>query len=212
MARRTKRADRPGIPRGEPGGLSLALALLITVALFGLGACSDPAAEAIHSDLTAIQESLDASDDSGALRGARRALTSHPDSPELQLAAALACIGLKRYGEAADYAEAGLADKPKDAAVVADLQWALGSTHLALYVQLGEDDDWRLANSTLERATSLSGNFRANAAYALVRMQGLGGMGSEVRRDKFGRLFLELEPDGEKADKVRALMAAEGPR
>lgn len=175
-------------------------------------ACSDPAAEDLQLQTTDIAAALEAGDDSAALQMARGALIDHPGDPLLLLGAAEACIGLQRFDEAADYAAKGLPAAEGDATLSADLSWAEGSAHFALYLQLQSPEDWRLANSALERGTSAAGTRRLEAIYSLVRMQGLGGMGSDSRRDKFGRLFLQLEPAGERADKVREIMGSGGSR
>jgi hypothetical protein len=192
---------------GSPPGPWVALLMLAL-----LGACSDPAAEHVQQELTGIKEALAAGDDSAALQLARSVLNDSSGEPIAHLGAAEACIGLERFAEAAEHAEAGLACSPESATLIADLQWAQGAARLALYLQLKAADDWRAANSSLERGTSAAGTHRADAAYALVLMQGLGDMGSDGRRDKFGRLFLQLEPDGERADKVTTLMGGEDSR
>ncbi len=184
----------------------LALGAALALAL----ACGDPAAEARDAALTAARDSLAAGDASDALLTAGRALKEHGADPRLRLAAAEACLALERFDEASDHADEGLVGGDADATTRVDLEWAKGKAHLALFLQLRADDHWRTANSALERGTGSAGTRRADAAYALVRMQGLDGMGGDARREKFGRLFLQLEPDGDRADTVRELLGEGG--
>jgi len=207
-----QRAGNPGCPnrgrhdRGLPSATLRLTGLLSGVLLLLMCACSDSAAESLQQGLESIQEALVAGNDSAALQRARSVLVEHPDSPAALLGAAEACIGLKRFNAAAEYALAGLAGAEQDPALTADLHWARGAASLALYLELQAEADWRTANSSLERGASTMGTHRADAAYALVRMQGLDGMGNDGRRDRFGRMFLQIEPTGERADKVRAII------
>lgn len=190
--------SRPPPRRVWPG-------MLLCASLLALSACGDPAAEGFQLRLDSIQEALAAGENSAALRKARSVLVEQPDSSVAGLGAAQACLGLDRFNEAADYATTGLEHAGQDSTLVADLHWAQGKAFLALYLQLQAEADWRTANSALERGADPAGTHRADAAYALVRMQGLGGLGSDGRRDRFSQMFLKIEPSGARADTVRAL-------
>ncbi len=184
---------------------------LLALALLALGACSDAPAVAEPETYTPLRAALAAGDHSDALHLARRALQQWPEDGRLGLAAAEACLGLKRFSEAAGFAE-GASGSLADAGdaggeLSADLQWAAGKARLALYLQLQGEQDWRAANSALERGAASAGSHRADAAYALIKMQGLGGLGNEQRVQRFGDLFLELEASGERADWVRSRLS-----
>ena len=181
------------------------MGVLLCGFLLVLGSCGDPAAEGFQLRLDAVQDALGAGENSAALGKARSVLVEQPDNAVALLGAARACLGLDRFNEAVEYATAGLEHAGRDPALAADLHWAQGKAFLALYLQLQADADWRAANSALERGTESAGTYRADAAYALFRMQGLGGLGSDGRRDRFGQIFLKLEPSGPRADKVRTI-------
>ena len=186
-------------------GCALAALLAALVA-----ACSDPEAEALaarRAELDAARS--DGTDASGRLHLARDAVSEHGDDPALLLVGAEALLELRRFEEAADWADRGLAGAGEDEDLTADLNWARGSAHFGVFGELQEADAWRSANSDLERATR-AGRHRADAAYLLTRMQGLGGHGSDARREKFGRFFLQLEGQGKRADAVRELLEAGG--
>ena len=196
---------------GAPGpqGLrrvAMALAVLLLASL--ATACSDPVLEARNASLDQIRAALAAGETSDALQLAQSATNDHGRDGRICLAAAEACLEMKRFKNAREWADWGLDTQPVDPDLRAELDWAAGMARLGTFLELREAGAWREANSSLERAT-LAGSRRADAAYALARMQGLDGMGSDQRKARFARAFLQVEAQGERADEMRALLAGE---
>jgi hypothetical protein len=75
--------------------------------------------------------------------------------------------------------------------------------------ELSSQDDWRAANTTLERATA-SGSHRADAAFLLVNLLDLGNHRDDARQLRFARLLVQLEPGGQRTADVRALLEQKG--
>jgi len=195
----------------------IASCLLLCTGLSSWCACDDPAAAGVASHRAALQAALLAGDGSQALhlatagldeaaRAARAAGDTLREDPALLLGAAEACLLLRRFDEAEAWARRGLALPDLEAAHTADLNWVLGKASLGLFLELHDSAAWRVANAALERGAAADGQHRADAAYALMRMQDLDAQGSPERRAKFGRMFLELEPEGERATAARKLL------
>jgi hypothetical protein len=84
-----------------------------------------------------------------------------------------------------------------------------GAALLARFKELNSADDWRAANLALELATT-AGAYRVQAATALAGLQLLGTLGNDERLLKYARLVFQLEPDGESARQLHALLDAKG--
>ena len=175
----------------------------------GLGACGPSAGSQIAERLAEGQAAL-ADDPSAALQIARKALLELGEDPQLALLAATTCIQLGRRGEALTHAEQGLAGErelPED--VAADLAWAQGFALMGRYHDLHAEDDWRAANTTLERATT-AGSHRAEAAFLLAALQDMGQHRDDERQLKYARLLAQLDPDGPRTAELRAVLEKKG--
>jgi len=177
-----------------------------------LSGCTDEAAVQRGALAAEADRALLAGDASAALQRARAAIHDYGTSPELALVAARACLDtdLKRYDEAVEYARKGaelLGDDDPDLA--ADLAWAEGRALMGRYLELRNLSDWRRANSVLEDATE-AGTRRIEAAALLVGLQEMHPEGRESRQLKFARLVVQLAPDSQEAENVRATLAAKG--
>jgi hypothetical protein len=182
---------------------ALVLLLLLLVA-----ACGDPHAQARDAAAAQAQSEL-AADPSAALRTAKAALAEHGADPRLELVAGLAHLQLHETSEAVTQAEAGLSADELPPDLRADLSWVRGAALMARYRELSSADDWRAANLALEHATT-AGAHRVEAATALTFLQVLGNLGNDDRLLKYARLVLQLEPEGESAKQVRALLDSKG--
>ena len=180
----------------------------VLVLLLLLAGCGDPQAEARAAAQRQAESEL-ASDPGAALRTVRAAIAEHGADARLELVAGLACKSLGQTTEQLQHAEAGLAFDEPFTALRADLSWVRGSALMSRYMQLSAGDDWRAANTALEQATT-DGAHRAEAATALVFLQDMGTLGSQERQLKFARLVLQLDPGGEYASKVQALLDKKG--
>jgi len=191
-----------------------AVAPVLALAL-GLGlasGCGPSAADVADQAVQAARAALVRGEDSAALAGARKALSEGADTPALRLVAARACLSLKRWSEAIEQARAGLGPGPRtapDPELAADLSWALGKAALGRFRDLGSQDDWRLANSSLE-AGSAAGSQHAESAYALVLLQQLSPKGSSTRARRFNDLLQQLAPGSPEAAKAALLVARDG--
>lgn len=181
------------------------LALPICLAALWAG-CSpvepDRGVDALAASRTALAEG----DAAAALAAANKARANGADGPEARLLAATAANMLKRWTEGQEHAAAGLA-AGASGAVRADLHWAQGHSALALTRELGSEEQWRLANTSLESATD-GGGHRADAAYMLVLLQVMSPKGSTERMERFTALLEQLEPGSERAVNARGLTAS----
>ncbi len=143
-----------------------------------------------------------------ALFHARSAWDRETPDPEVAYLAARTSLALERHRDAIEFVEAGLT-ADVSSGLRADLEWAQGRAYAALYYELQREADWGAASAALERATR-DGRHRVDAACMLAILQGMGGHRDDARLLKFGRMVLELEPQGEYADRVRALFEAQG--
>jgi hypothetical protein len=194
---------------------SVAAAAALCLALSASG-CGN--ADAEHEQAVAAARASLASDPSAALFQARSGIAARdaegiPSDARLELIAAEACIRLDRRTEALDYATNGLTAADLDEDIRADLFWARGAALMGRYRELGDETDWRSANSTLEKATE-AGHHRVDAAMALVGLQDLGNHANPERQLKYGRMVIELDrengAEGGKAALVRRLLESKG--
>jgi len=176
--------------------------------LLALAACGDPSAPGRDAALAGAQAALE-SDPSSALHLARAGLSDHGADARLSLVAGLACLQLERRSEALAAADEGLAADDLPADLRADLSWVRGAALMARFRELSDLDDWRAANGALEAATG-AGAHRVRAAAALALLQDLAPLGSQERQLRFARLAIELEPDGEAARTLRAVLERKG--
>jgi hypothetical protein len=184
------------------------MARALVVLLLLLAACGDPHADARAAALAQAQSEL-AADPAAALRTAKVALHEHGADPALSLLAGLAHLALEQRNEAIAEADAGLSAEGLTPEMRAELCWVRGSALMSRFLELSSPDDWRSANTALETATT-AGAYRVRAATALVFLQTLGTLGNQDRLLKFARLVLQLEPEGESAQKVSALLEQKG--
>jgi len=184
------------------------MARALVLLLLLVASCSDPHATARAAALAQAQSEL-ATDPAAALRTAKAALAEHGADPRLSLVAGLAHQQLHEPGEAIAQAEAGLAADELPPDLRADLSWVRGAALLARFKELNSADDWRAANLALEQATT-AGAYRVQAATALAGLQLLGTLGNDERLLKYARLVFQLEPDGESARQLHALLDAKG--
>lgn len=192
--------------------MRMTLALLVVPVLLA-PACADGTDAKLRAALASAQASLDANP-SEALFLSKDALSKsagHDAECDAQLAlvAATACLRLERRNDALDYAQRGLQLDGLPPDVLADLNWARGTALMGRFKELGEEADWRTANTALEKGTE-AGHHRVEAAALLVFLQDLGRHESTERQLKFARLVLALEPDGKQAALVRKLLESKG--
>jgi hypothetical protein len=197
--------------------LSAPLSAPLLVLALLLGGCGNGAGAQRTATLEEGRAKL-ADDPSGALFLAKDAFAREREAggaphPELFLLAASACLRLERRNEAYDYASHGLAAEDLDDDLRADLLWARGAALMGRYRELGDEADWRAANTELEKATQ-AGSHRLDAAFLLVGLQDLGAHENTERQLRFARLVIELDSgegrDGSKAALVRALLEQKG--
>jgi hypothetical protein len=185
------------------------LVLVLPCVLWAAAACGPSTAAVRAQKLAEGREKL-AEDPSAALQVARNALLQVGPDPELELLAADACLALGRRSEALTHADQGLAaegDLPD--ALAGDLSWVKGFALVGRFRDLHVDDDWRAANTILERAAE-SGNHRAEAAFLLVALQDLGSHRDDERQLKYARRLQQLEPEGQRMTDVRAALEKKG--
>src|SRR5678815_6053378 len=77
---------------------------------------------------------------------------------------------------------------------IRDSAWVQGFALVGRYRDLHAEDDWRAANTILERAAD-HGSHRAEAAFLLVALQDLGNHRDDPRQLKYARLLQQLEPE-----------------
>jgi hypothetical protein len=192
--------------RGARAALCLAAAALAAAGCDGGG-------EAREAELALARTSL-ADDPSAALALARKGLAEanergEPLDPRLLLVAAEACLRLDRRNDALQHATDALTAPDLDDDLKADLCWARGAALMGRYNELGDESDWRAANSTLERATE-AGRHRLEAAMLLVGLQDLGNHSNPERQLKYARQVIALDTEGSKATLVKRLLEAKG--
>jgi hypothetical protein len=187
----------------------VAFLLVLPGVLWAAAACGPSTAAVRAQKLAEGQEKL-VDDPSAALQVARSALLEVGPDPELELLAANACLKLGRRSEALTHAEKGLADEdslPDELA--GDLAWVQGFALVGRYRDLHAEDDWRAANTILERAAD-NGSHRAEAAFLLVALQDLGNHRDDQRQLKYARLLQQLEPESPNLEAVRATLEKKG--
>lgn len=192
----------------RPAGRDLPARLVLLALVVALGCGPSQAGQ--RADLLAEGQARLADDPSAALQIARQALAEHGSDPRLELLAAEACARLERRGDALAHAEQGLAaeDELPDE-LAGDLSWFKGFALVGRYRELHVEDDWRAANTVLERAAA-SGSHRADAAFLLVALQDLGNHRDDERQLRYARLLQQLEPDGSRMEDVRAALERKG--
>jgi hypothetical protein len=174
-----------------------------------LAACGPSSSSQIDERLSEGQARL-ADDPSAALQIARKALLEVGEDPRLELLAASACLQLGRRNEALTHAEKGLAVEGElSEDLAADLAWAQGFALMGRYHDLHAEDDWRAANTTLERATT-AGTHRAEAAFLLAALQDMGQHRDDERQLKYARLLQQLEPEHPRLAELRAVLEKKG--
>ncbi|RKY22197.1 MAG: hypothetical protein DRQ55_01830 [Planctomycetota bacterium] len=197
----------PGWRRRRVRGLCSLPALVLCLGL-GLSSCGEDVPDvALEAEASAQQQLLDG-EPSAALATCRKALAGGAESPGLRLAAATACLDLKRLSDALSHARVGLNDRRTSGPIRADLSWAEGKAALLRYRELSDETDWRRANSSLETASE-AGEHRLEAATLLVIMQHTHPRGDAARKARFAALVRELAPDSKEAATVARLMQSE---
>ena len=176
-------------------------------------ACGPADPDPLEVGTTTARAALEQGDPSTALVAVRRALATGGEGPALRLAAAEACLALKRWSEVIEHATAGLQLSPS-ADLAADLRWAEGKAALGRFRDLGSEDDWRRANSSFEFATA-AGSRRAESALALVLLQEASPqLGSTERMRRFVDLLARVAPGSREsevaAQRLALRLAGEG--
>lgn len=180
---------------------------LLVLALWaaGCGPADDPALQSARDDAAAALADGDASK---ALQLSRRALTISGDDAELMLLAGTAALDLKRFSDAADYADRAL-PLAASSELKADVRWLQGKALMGRFTELHNEDDWRQANVSLEPATS-AGHHRTDAALMLVVLQDMSPRGDAARQLRFARELLVFAPDSAEANTVSAYLKQRG--
>ncbi len=178
-------------------------------ALVLLGGCSDEAVEERRAVVGKARAALEAGDANGALSALRLVWNAEAPDPSLALVGARASLALKRHDDVIKYARAGLGADFADAGLKADLEWARGKALLARYHELKADTDRRAAGVALEEGTR-AGNHRGEAAALLALLQLAGRDPDTARFERFGRMALELDPDGVATSSVRTMFETLG--
>lgn len=184
--------------------------ILIAVVAFAALACGDePSAGPSRAELRAqITAAVEAEDWSTALSRARRFRTLHGDDAEALAAAALAAFKLDKSADTFVFLTAAEELQP-EGDVEADLATVHGMALLKRFRDLGADGDLTQARLQLETGVK-AGALRADAAFSLAVLQELAPRANTADQRKYGKLFLQLEPEGERADNLRALLSAKG--
>lgn len=181
--------------------MSPALALGLAVALAWLPACADEAAEQRAVGLAQAAMALEEGRPDEALAGVREIWDAqHPD-PHAALVAAGACLQLARAKDAIEWAGKGLAAEPDDT-LTADLEWAKGTAHARRFHEVGREEDWRTANTSLEIGAS-AGDHRLESAMLLALLQVSGDHDNRERFKRYARQVLQLDPTSDEAAQVK---------
>lgn len=187
-----------------------ALVIFVLSSVFAVFGGCGPSDSARRAELLADGQGLLATDPSAALQVATKALVEFADDPQFELLASEACMALGRRNDALAHAEQGLAgERELPDELEGDLSWAKGKALMGRFLELGSQDDWRSANTVLERGTQ-SGNHRVEAAFLVFSLQDLGNHKDDERQLKFARLLVQLDPDGPRTADARALLATKG--
>jgi tetratricopeptide (TPR) repeat protein len=185
---------------GGLAGTCLALVLAI--------ACGSEDEQARQAARAEVADSLEAGDANAALQAARRALNTGGEDADMLLLAGTAALELKRYSEALEFAERGLA-LASGLDQTADLRWLQGKALMARFHEVHDENDWRRANVALEPAVS-AGSHRTDAAMLLVLLQDMSQLGDAERQLRFARELLSSAPGTVEAAKVRAYLERRG--
>ena len=183
--------------RCTPRRLLPALGLALCLAV----ACVDEAAEQRAVTLADATLALGEGRPDDALAGVREVWDDARPDPHAALVAAAACLDLARAKDAIAWAEKGLAAEPGEA-LTADLEWARGTAHARRFHEVGRDEDWRTANTSLEIGAS-AGEHRVDSAMLLALLQVSGGRDNRDRFTRYARRVLQLDPTSDAADRVR---------
>ncbi|GJM20386.1 MAG: hypothetical protein DHS20C15_03010 [Planctomycetota bacterium] len=170
---------------------------------------SEEASGPSRTDLLAqSRAALEADDWSATLSHARRALTLHGEDAEALYLAARAAVQLNKLKDTFEFLTRAEATHPKGA-LLAQLSTIRGQALFKRYGELGAEGDRALASAALQQGTQ-AGELRADAAYLLAVLQDMKGHKNDAQQRKFGKLFLSLEPDSERATKLRAYLTQKG--
>ena len=183
--------------------------ILIAAVAWAAWACGDEPQGPTRASLRAeIVAAIEAEDWSTALSRARRSRTLHGDTPETLYFAALAAFKLDKSADTFV-----LLNKAETLEPEGDVEAQLAAVHgmalLKRFRDLGAEGDLTQARLWLETGVE-RGALRADAAYSLAVMQELMTRGNDADQRKYGKLFLELEPDSERAATLRKLLTAKG--